>query len=161
MRQSRPDAVYVASFGAQNAQIVKALRDNGVTQIICSYSGFGIDSLRTMPEAEGALFTSQKLDLTGGHALTTRFATDYRARYGTAPLVYHANYYNAAYLFGLLAKQVEAAGGTVNGETMRAAMLATRKFDLVGGEGEFDEQGNMLTQMQVNEIRGQAFVPVG
>ena len=40
-------------------------------------------------------------------------------------------------------------------------MLATRKFDLVGGEGEFDEQGNMLTQMQVNEIRGQQFVAVG
>ena len=64
-------------------------------------------------------------------------------------------------LLGLLARQVEQAGGTVNGETMRAAMLATRKFDLVGGEGQFDENGNMLTQMQVNEIRGQQFVPVG
>jgi ABC-type branched-subunit amino acid transport system substrate-binding protein len=161
VRQTRPDAVYVASFGAQNAQIVKALRDNGVTQTICSYSAFGIDSLRTMPEAEGAIFTSQKLDLTGAHALTRRFATDFQARFGQPPVVYHANYYNAAYLFGLLAKQVEAAGGTVNGDSLRAAMLATRKFDLVGGEGEFDEQGNMLTQMQVNEIRGQRFVAIG
>lgn len=161
VRQTRPDAVYVASFGAQNAQIVKALRDNGVTQTICSYSAFGIDSLRTMPEAEGAIFTSQKLDLTGAHALTRRFATDFQARFGQAPVVYHANYYNAAYLFGLLTKQVEAAGGTVNGDSLRAAMLATRKFDLVGGEGEFDEQGNMLTQMQVNEIRGQRFVAIG
>ncbi|CAH0272876.1 ABC transporter substrate-binding protein [Roseomonas sp. CECT 9278] len=161
VRQTRPDAVYVASFGAQNAQIVKALRDNGVTQTICSYSAFGIDSLRTMPEAEGAIFTSQKLDLTGAHALTRRFATDFQARFGQPPVVYHANYYNAAYLFGLLAKQVEAAGGTVNGDSLRAAMLATRKFDLVGGEGEFDEQGNMLTQMQVNEIRGQQFVAIG
>jgi ABC-type branched-subunit amino acid transport system substrate-binding protein len=161
VRQTRPDAVYVASFGAQNAQIVKGLRDNGVTQTICSYSAFGIDSLRTMPEAEGALFTSQKLDLTGNHALTRRFAADFQARFGQPPVVYHANYYNAAYLFGLLAKQVEAAGGTVNGDSLRAAMLATRKFDLVGGEGEFDEQGNMLTQMQVNEIRGQQFVAIG
>ena len=161
VRQARPDAVFVASFGSQNAQIVKALRDNGVTQTICSYSAFGIDSLRTMPEAEGALFTSQKLDFAGNHALTRRFAADFQSRFGSAPLVYHANYYNAAYLFGLLARQVEQAGGTVNGETMRAAMLATRKFDLVGGEGQFDENGNMLTQMQVNEIRGQQFVPVG
>jgi ABC-type branched-subunit amino acid transport system substrate-binding protein len=161
VRQTRPDAIFVASFGAQNAQIIKALRDNGVTQTICSYSGFGIDSIRTMPEAEGALFTSQKLDLTGSHALTRRFATDFQARHGQAPVVYHANYYNAAYLFGLLAKQVEAAGDTVNGDSLRAAMLATRKFDLVGGQGEFDEQGNMLTQMQVNEIRGQRFVAIG
>jgi ABC-type branched-subunit amino acid transport system substrate-binding protein len=114
-----------------------------------------------MPEAEAALFTSQKLDLTGNHALTRRFAADFQARFGQPPVVYHANYYNAAYLFGLLAKQVEAAGGTVNGDSLRAAMLATRKFDLVGGEGEFDEQGNMLTQMQVNEIRGQQFVAIG
>jgi ABC-type branched-subunit amino acid transport system substrate-binding protein len=161
VRQARPDAVFVASFGAQNAQIVKALRDNGVTQTICSYSAFGIDSLRTMPEAEGALFTTQKLDFAGGDAVTRRFATDFQARFGQPPVVYHANYYNAAYLFGLLARQVEQAGGEVNGETLRAAMLATRKFNLVGGEGQFDEHGNMLTQLQVNEIRGQRFVPVG
>lgn len=161
LRQSRPDAVYVASFGAQQAQIVKALRDNGVTQPIASFSGFAVDSLRTMPESEGALFTTQKMDFNGNHPLTRRFAADYQARFNAAPLVYHANYFNAAYLFGLLAKQVEAAGGTVNGESLRAAMLATRKFDLVGGEGEFDENGNMRTQMQVNEVRNQQFVAVG
>ena len=161
VRQSRPDAVYIASFGAQQAQIVKGLRDNGVTQIICSYSGFGLDSIRTLPEAEGVLFTSQKLDFASGDPVTKRFATDFEARFGQAPVVYHANYYNAAYLFGLLARQVEQAGGEVNGETMRAAMLATRKFALVGGEGQFDEHGNMLTQLQVNEIRGQRVIPVG
>lgn len=161
VRQARPDAVYIASFGAQQAQIVKGLRDNGVTQIICSYSGFGLDSIRTLPEAEGALFTSQKLDFNGGDAVTKRFATDFQARFGQAPVVYHANYYNAAYLFGILARQVEQAGGEVNGDTMRAAMLATRKFALVGGEGEFDEHGNMLTQLQVNEVRNQTIVAVG
>lgn len=161
VRQSRPDAVYIASFGAQQAQIVKGLRDNGVTQTICSYSGFGLDSIRTLPEAEGVLFTSQKLDFESGDPVTRRFATDYQARFGQAPVVYHANYYNAAYLFGILARQVEQGGGEVNGDTLRAAMLATRKFNLVGGEGEFDEHGNMLTQLQVNEVRGQRVIPVG
>jgi hypothetical protein len=42
----------------------------------------------------------------------------------------------------------------VNGDTLREAMLATRSFDLVGGRGTFDEQGNLTTQMQVNEIKG-------
>lgn len=161
VRQSRPDAVYIASFGAQQAQILKALRDNGVRQTICSYSGFGIDSLRLLPEAEGALFTSQKLDFENGDAVTKRFAADFRARFGQTPVVYHANYYNAAYLFGLLARQVEQAGKEVNGDNLREALLATRKFNLAGGQGEFDDHGNMLTQMQVNEIRGQRFVPVG
>ena len=161
VRQSRPDAIYIASFGAQQAQIVKGLRDNGVTQVICSFSGFGLDGIRTLPEAEGALFTTQKLDFASSDPITKRFADDFQARFGQAPVTYHANYYNAAYLFGLLARQVEQAGGEVNGETMRAAMLATRKFNLVGGEGVFDELGNMLTQLQVNEIRNQRVIAVG
>lgn len=160
VRQTRPDAIYIASFGAQQSQIIKGLRDNGVTQIICSYSAFSIDSVRQLPEAEGALFTTQKLDFDAGDPVTRRFATDFRARYNAAPVAYHANYYNGAYLFGLLAKQVEQAGGQVNGESLRAAMLATRSFDLVGGRGTFDEQGNLMTQMQVNEIRGQQAVVV-
>lgn len=160
VRQTRPDAVYIASFGAQQSQIIKGLRDNGVTQIICSYSAFSIDSVRTLPEAEGAIFTTQKLDFDAGDPVTRRFAADYRARFNAAPVAYHANYYNAAYLFGLLARQVEQAGQEVNGDTLRAAMLATRTFDLVGGRGTFDDLGNLMTEMQVNEIRGQRAVVV-
>ncbi|HYF07759.1 MAG TPA: ABC transporter substrate-binding protein [Acetobacteraceae bacterium] len=160
VRQTRPDAVYIASFGAQQSQIIKGLRDNGVTQIICSYSAFSIDSVRTLPEAEGVLYTTQKLDFESGDPVTRRFASDFRTRHNMAPLGYHANYYNAAYLFGLLARQVEQAGGQVNGDTLREAMLATRTFDLVGGRSTFDEQGNLMTQQQVNEIRGQRVVVV-
>lgn len=154
VRQTRPDAVYIASFGGQQSQIIKGLRDNGVTQIICSYSAFSIDSVRQLPEAVGALYTTQKLDFESGDPVTRRFAAEFRARYNQTPVAYHANYYNAAYLFGLLARQVEQAGGEVNGDTLREAMLRTRSFDLVGGRGTFDEQGNLMTQMQVNEIKG-------
>jgi ABC-type branched-subunit amino acid transport system substrate-binding protein len=154
VRQTRPDAVYIASFGGQQSQIIKGLRDNGVTQIICSYSAFSIDSVRQLPEAVGALYTTQKLDFESGDPVTRRFAAEFRARYNQTPVAYHANYYNAAYLFGLLARQVEQRGEEVNGDTLRAAMLRTRSFDLVGGRGTFDEQGNLMTQMQVNEIRG-------
>lgn len=154
VRQTRPDAVYIASFGGQQSQIIKALRDNGVTQVICSYSAFSIDSVRQLPEAVGALYTTQKLDFESGDPVTRRFAAEFRARYNQTPVAYHANYYNAAYLFGLLGRQVEQAGKEVNGDTLREAMLATRSFDLVGGRGTFDEQGNLTTQMQVNEIKG-------
>ena len=70
VRQARPDAVYIASFGAQQAQIVKGLRDNGVTQILCSYSAMNLDSIKTLPEAEGLVFTGQKMDFEGGDELT-------------------------------------------------------------------------------------------
>ena len=34
-----PDLIYIASFGLQESQIIKQLRDNGITQQLTSYSG--------------------------------------------------------------------------------------------------------------------------
>jgi branched-chain amino acid transport system substrate-binding protein len=154
VRQARPDAVYIASFGAQQSQIIKGLRDNGVSTLLCSYSAMGLDSVRTLTEAEGLVFTAQKMDFEGGDALTKRFATDFQARFNRAPTIYNANYYNATRMFGLLAQGIEQAGGTVDGETMRAALLQRRRFELVGGTGEFDDKGDMMAAIEVLEYRG-------
>jgi branched-chain amino acid transport system substrate-binding protein len=153
VRQVRPDAVYIASFGAQQSQIIKGLRDNGVSQLLCSYSAMNLDSVRSLPEATGLIFTGQKVDFEGGDAITRRFAEDFRKANGRDPTIYNVNYYNATRLFGLLAQQVEAEGGQVNGDSLRAALLKTRKFPLVGGTGEFDDAGNMMAAIEVNELR--------
>jgi ABC-type branched-subunit amino acid transport system substrate-binding protein len=154
VRQVRPDAVYIASFGAQQSQIIKGLRDNGVSQQLCSYSAMNLESVRTLAEANGLVFTGQKVDFAGGDAITRRFAEDFRkANNNREPTIYNVNYYNGARLFGLLAKQVEAEGGTVDGDSLRAALLKTRRFPLVGGMAEFDDAGNMMAAIEVNEWR--------
>ncbi|MBS7792942.1 ABC transporter substrate-binding protein [Roseococcus sp. SDR] len=161
IRQTRPDAVYIASFGAQQSQIIKQLRDNGVSQPLVSYSAMNIDSVRATAEAEGLIFTTQVTDFAGGDAVTRRFATDFRARFNSDPGTYQVNYYNAARLFGLLAQSLERENAEVNGENLRRALLAGREFDLVGGKGRFDDQGNMSAELQINEIRGGRSVKIG
>ena len=161
IRQTRPDAVYIASFGAQQSQIIKQLRDNGVSQPLVSYSAMNIDSVRATAEAEGLIFTTQVTDFAGGDAVTRRFATDFRARYNSDPGTYQVNYYNAVRLFGLLAQRLEREGAEVNGDNLRRALLAGREFDLVGGKGRFDDQGNMSAELQINEIRGGRTVKIG
>lgn len=160
IRQARPDAVYIASFGAQQSQIIKQLRDNGVSQPLLSYSAMNLDSVKNTAEAEGLIFTTQKTDFAGGDALTRRFATDFKARFNSDPGTYHVNYYNAVWLFGQLAAQNEAAGKPVDGDTLRAALLEKRDFDLVGGKGSFDDKGNMSAAIQVNEVKGGALKPI-
>ena len=149
VRQVRPDAVYIASFGAQQAQIIKGLRNNGVSQQLCSYSAMNLESIRTLPEANGLTFTVQKVDYAGGDALTRRFAEDYKKAHNREPTVYNANYYNGCRLFGLLAQELEKTNTPVNGDTLRAALLRVRKFPLVGGTGEFDDAGNMMAAIEV------------
>ena len=161
IRQTRPDAVYIASFGAQQSQIIKQLRDNGVSQPLVSYSAMNIDSVRATAEAEGLIFTTQSTDFEGGDAVTRRFATDFRARFNSDAGTYQVNYYNAARLFALLAQSLEREGAEVNGDNMRRVLLAQREFDLVGGKGRFDDQGNMSAELQINEIRGGRSVKIG
>lgn len=160
IRQTRPDAIYIASFGAQQSQIIKQLRDNGVSQPLVSYSAMNIDSVRNTPEAEGLIFTTQSTDFEGGDAITRRFATDFKARHNADPGTYQTNYYNAVRLFGLLAQSLERENAEVNGENLRRMLLATREFDLVGGKARFDELGNMSAALQINEVRGGRVVKI-
>src|SRR5690606_33859487 len=107
VRDAKPDVVYIASFGAQQSQIIKQLRDNGVPQQLASYSGFGISAINNLPEAKGALFTSQQVDWSSQDPVTKRFVEDYKAKYNRDPVAYAANYYNAVRLFALLASELQ------------------------------------------------------
>lgn len=152
LRDDKPDAVYFASYGAQQSQIIKQLRDGGVEAQLLTYSAGTIPSVSALPEAEGLVVTSQSTDWASRDPVTQRFVEDWKAKHGTEPSAYNANYYNGTRLFGLLAREVEREGGTVGGDTLRAALLKMRSFPLVGGEGKFDELGNIALPMQVNRI---------
>ena len=153
-RDAKPDVVYIASFGAQQSQIVKQFRDNGVTQQIASYSGFAIPAIDQEPEAKGALYTSQKMDWDSSDPMTKRFVAEFKAKYGKAPNYYGANYYNAVMLFAILAQGLEKKGEAITGENLLKARQAIGSFDLVGGKTEFQANGSVIMPMQINEVDG-------
>jgi len=153
VRELKPDAVYFASYGAQQLQIVKQLRDNGITQQLVTYSAAALPSVSADANCEGLLFSSQASDWDSTEPVTKRFVTDWRAKYNTDPTVYTQNYYNAVRLFALLVQGLEKAKQPVNGETLLAEMLRVRRFNLVGGEGVFDDHGVLSMPIQVNQIK--------
>jgi ABC-type branched-subunit amino acid transport system substrate-binding protein len=153
-RDAKPDAIYFASYGAQQSQIIKQLRDNGLKQPLLTYSAASIASVIKLPDAEGLVYTTQVSDWNATDPVTRRFVTDWRAKYHIDPTTYNQNYYNATRLFGLLAQGLEKQGKEVNGDTMRAELLRVRRFPLVGGEGTFDDKGDMSMAIQINQIKG-------
>ncbi len=154
VRAANPDVVYIASYGSQQAQIVKQFRDNGVKQQLASYSAFSVPEIAKLPEAAGALYTTQNVDWNSTDPVTRRFVDDYRAKYDRAPTAYVANYYNAVRLFGLLSKDLLAAGKPLTGENLLAQRKATGTFELVGGKVTILENGTALSPMQVVEVDG-------
>src|SRR5919197_3423207 len=85
VREAKPDVVYIASYGAQEVQIVKQFRDNGITQQLASYSAFSIPEIDALPEARGSLYTTQSVDWGSQDSVTKRFVDDYKAKHGKTP----------------------------------------------------------------------------
>jgi ABC-type branched-subunit amino acid transport system substrate-binding protein len=154
VRDTRPDLVYVASYGAQQLQIVKQFRDNGVTQQLASYSAFSIPEINSMREALGALYTTQSVDWSSSDPVTKRFVDDYKAKHGKMPTAYVANYYNAVRLFALLARDLQKKGKPITGENLLAQRDETKAFELVGGKLTFQPNGTVVAPIQVNEVDG-------
>jgi branched-chain amino acid transport system substrate-binding protein len=158
VRAAKPDVVYIASFGAQQSQIIKQLRDNGVTQQFASYSGFAIPAIASLPEAKGALFTTQSIDWNSNDPVTKRFAREYQAKTNRPPTAYAANYYNAVLLFGALASALQKAGLPITGENLLAKRREIGTFDLVGGRLSFEKDGTIRSAMQINEVGSESGV---
>lgn len=152
VRNDNPDVVFVASYGDQMVQIIKQLRQNGVTAQLASYSAFSTPAVQSMPEAKGALYASQFIDFEAEDPLTKRFIGDFKETYGKIPTVYATNYYNAAMVFALLGKELLANGKTITGENLLAQRRATEKLDLVGGPVSFDAEGTLIAPIQIMEI---------
>jgi len=155
VRQLKPDAVYTASFGTQENQIIKQLRDNGVSQQLASYSAFSSPSVSELPEAKGALFPTQSVNWSAP-GMCERVAKDWKAKTGKEPNAYVANYYNAVMVFVKLAQQLEKSNQPITGENLLKLRKANGTFDLVGGKMEFLPNGSVSMPIQINEVDGGA-----
>ncbi len=154
VRAANPDVVYIASYGSQQAQIVKQFRDNGIKQQFVSYTAFSVPEMSALPEAKGALYTTQNVDWNSSDPVTKRFVDDFKKKHDKMPTAYIANYYNAVRLFGLLAHELQKKGKPITGENLLAQRIETKTFDLVGGKVTFADNGTVVSPMQINEIDG-------
>jgi branched-chain amino acid transport system substrate-binding protein len=155
IRDAKCDAVFFASVnGVQVVQLIKQLRDNGITQQLMTYSSGNLPSVSALPESEGLVFTGQAADWETEEAVMKRFTSSWRAKYNSEATTYGLNYYNATLLFAHLAKGLEAAGKKVTGETLREEMLRVKTFALAGGAVTFSENGTASTGVQLNQVSG-------
>ncbi|VTU26237.1 Leu/Ile/Val-binding protein precursor [Variovorax sp. PBL-H6] len=154
-REAKPDVIYIASWGAQQVQIVKQMRDNGVQQQLASFSAFAMPELEVLPEAKGTLYTTQSVNWAAKDPVTQRYVQDFKTKNGgKMPTVYSANFYNAVRLFALLAHDLQKKGKPVTGENLLAQRDETKAFDMVGGRMEFQANGTVAMPIQVNEYDG-------
>lgn len=156
LRDDRPDAIYFASPNiTQMTHIIKQLRDGGIKQRLITYGAANFPSVTKLPESEGLVFTSQAADWNSQQPAMKRFVEGWRAKYKAEPTTYGLNYYNAALLFGHLARGLEKANKPVTGEMLIEELQRIQTFELAGGKYAFS-QGTVTTAIQINRIRNGA-----
>jgi len=158
IRAQDPDGVYFLSAGNQQVELVKQLRNNGVTQQLISASGVNIPSILKLPEAKGLVFTDQAIDWNSADPLTRDFVKVFREKYHKDPTPYNENFFNAVLLFGSLASALEKQGKPVNGDTLRSQLLSQRTFSFVGGTGTFDDNCDISLPVAIDEVVGDGTV---
>ena len=150
-----PDIVFVASFGAQQVQIIKQLRDNGVSpaarELLGVLLAVGGRAARgqgcAVPDAVGELVRP-------GDEPARGQGLEGQDRQGAN--AYVANYYNAVMVFVKLAQQLEKSNQPITGENLLKLRKANGTFDLVGGKMEFLPNGSVSMPIQINEVDGGA-----
>ena len=129
---TRPDALFFASFTDQGPTMLKQFRDSGLDQVVLS--GDGLDSVEVAQVAGAAadnVYFSTHVDYTAGGAVSD-FYEAYQDKYGSEPInAFAALGYDAAYLLKYAVENY--AGGDYSPASIRDAIAQVTDFQGLTG----------------------------
>ncbi|MGB6994259.1 MAG: ABC transporter substrate-binding protein [Thermoanaerobaculia bacterium] len=135
-----PDAVYLAAYAADLAQMIKHLRDQGYKGTIFTTSAFAAPEIiaQVGRPAEGVFLTQAVFDIDSEDPVIRNFIDGYRAKYNLEPDLYAAHGYDSVMVL------VEALriGGRTSSELWKG-IRSIRDFSGATGTVQFDERGDV------------------
>lgn len=136
----RPDAVYLAGYAPDLAQMITGLRDLGYTGTIFTTSAFAAPEIieQVGKPAEGVFLTQAAFDTSSENPQVQTFVTAYREEYGVTPDLYAAHGYDSMMI---LAQAL--AGGDPEPTELWQSIRAIRDFQGATGTIQFDERGDV------------------
>jgi len=136
----QPDAVYLAAYAEDLAQMIGYLRDQGYKETIFTTSAFAAPEIISQVgrSAEGVFLTQAAFDLDSEEAETQAFVQSYRAKFDSDPNLYAVHGYDAMMV---LAEALRRSGALPN--EFWSAVRSLRDFKGAAGTIQFDERGDV------------------
>jgi branched-chain amino acid transport system substrate-binding protein len=136
----KPDAVYLAAYASDVAQMITGLRDLGYTDTIFTTSAFAAPDIieQVGKAANGVYLTQAAFDTDSEDPHVQALVTPYRERYGAVPDLYAAHGYDTMLVLG----QALLEGGSIKTDFWKA-IRAIREFVGATGTVQFDERGDV------------------
>jgi branched-chain amino acid transport system substrate-binding protein len=136
----RPDAVYLAAYAPDLAQMIKYLRDQGFKGTIFTTSAFAAPEIiaQVGRPAEGVFLTQAVFDIDSEDPIIRKFIDAYRAKYDLEPDLYAAHGYDSV----LVLAEALRIGGRTSSELWKG-IRSIRDFKGATGTVQFDERGDV------------------
>ncbi len=136
-----PDAVYLAAYADDIAEIIRELRSREFAGRILSTAAFASPEIieQVGEPAEGVFLTQAGFDTKSEEEQIKSFVDAYREKYGLTPDLYAAHGYDSVLV---LAAAIEQSGGEFPSE-LWSGLRGLRDFQGVTGMLQFDERGDV------------------
>lgn len=146
-----PDVIFIAGYYTEGGSIVKQAREMGIESAILAPDGFGAEEFVELAGAKNVnnfYYTAHYTTGEGATDKTTEFVEAFEAEYGSAPNMFDALGYDAAYL---VADAAERAGED-DRQAITDALAETTNFEGVTGTFSFDENHNPVKTAYIIEM---------
>ncbi|HYG85416.1 MAG TPA: ABC transporter substrate-binding protein [Azospirillum sp.] len=135
LRAAKPDAIANWPTTPQAGLAVKRIRELGMQQPVYSMEWTAEDSKVAGKYADGVEVVTDYFAPTEENPWSKRFYEAYRAKYGSEPDFYAANYYEGVYVIAEMIRRAKAKGGDYyTGERLVQALWDNPVFDSVYGK---------------------------
>lgn len=150
-----PDAVYDISTGQDQAYVVKAAREMGMT-VPMTVPDWNDDFQRVAGKAsENVYIPGDYFDRDSSDPAAQKFVKDYESRWNESPDIFAANYYEAVYyiLPELIKRAVKSGGNPLDGAALEKAIWTNPSFkSIYGGEITFNRDGSSNKPMAIFKL---------
>ncbi len=139
---ARPSAVYVIGYGEATINVLRHLREQGFSGLICASSSFYTNQIvDSNPDlVEGVFFPQPAFDVRTEGDLAQNFVAAYRQHYGVDPDIYAAHAYDA---IRVVIWTIAEAKAYTTSEIRKVLAYGMKEFPGVTGIIQFNDYGDV------------------
>lgn len=164
LRMWKPDSLYMSAGGRAMGTFIKQLGEQGLKLQVASYGVMQTaDTIGIAGRyAEGAIMTAQKQEYDpASNPRAKAFLDTYHRKFGAGmPNYYTGLTYDATYIIKEAIEWTVKQGRPYNGDALREAILAVRRFDGTSGTTIFRDDGSSSRAVNILEIRDGKFTVI-
>jgi branched-chain amino acid transport system substrate-binding protein len=155
LRDSKPDAIYLASFTKESALILKQASEMRIKAQWLSYAPFQGQDILTIAgkAAEGVIYTSPAFDPNSTDEKMREFQNKYEASYSVKSELYAATFYDG---IKLIAEAIKKGG--YSSEGIRKSLMDIKDYPGVSGATTFDADRAVSKPVILKTIKNGQFV---